>query len=145
MTEVDFNSILDTPVEEIKARPPMPTGTYDFRIKATEPFTSTQKKTPGVSFTVIPYAAVADVDEAQLAEAGGFGRDLSLDFFITPDASPRLKEFLIDHCQISGEGKTLRQLIAESINQSFRGIMSSEISQKSGKQYTKITQTMPIE
>lgn len=145
MSDVDFNAILDMPVEEIKARPPLPIGTYDWRILKTEPFTSSQKKTPGVQFTVVPYAVVDGVDEDALAESGGLeGVEKKLDFYITPEASPRLKEFLIEHVKIDGQGKTLRQLIAESINQGFRGIVGMEVSQK-GRTYSAITQTLAIE
>lgn len=141
MSDVDFNSILDMPVEEIKARPPMPIGLFDFRIKSSEPFTSTQKKTPGVRFIVVPFNAV-ETDLEALAASGGFDREMKLDFYITPDASPRLKEFLVEHCKV--EGSTLREMIANSLNQGFRANVISEVSQK-GNPYSVIDRTMAIE
>lgn len=145
MSDVDFNTILDTPAEEIKARPPIPAGTYDFRIKGQKAVKSSRKGTDGVEFAVVPFQPGDDVDAELLAEAGGLDREMSITFWVTPESANMLKEFLSLHCKIEAEGKTLRQLLAESTNQGFRGIVTHELSQKTQRPYATIAQTLPIE
>jgi hypothetical protein len=143
---VDFNSILDTQTEEIKSKPPMPIGSYNFRIKGLEHITSSQKKTPGIEFTVVPYEAMEDVNQEELAAAGGLGtREMPLTFYVTADSASMVKDFLTAHCGIEGSGKTLRQVLAEAVNQTFRGIITHKLSTKSGRNYAEISQTMRIE
>lgn len=141
---VDFNSILDTKVEEIKARPPIPVGTYDFRIKSLENVISSQKKTPGIEFKVVPFEAGADVDQELLEDSDFLKREIGHTFWITPDSASMIKDFLIDHCGINGSGKTLRQLLAEAVDSTFRGVVTHGTS-KAGRPYAEITTTMRIE
>jgi hypothetical protein len=145
MSEPDFNSILDTPVEEIKAKPPLPVGTYDFRIKKLDNVKSSQKKTDGIEFACEAYAANDDVDQEMLVASGGLPRELNLTFWITADSANMVKEFLTDKCGMDGTGKTLRQLLAEAVNQSFRGVVVHGTSSKSGRTYAQIDQTLKIE
>lgn len=145
MSDVNFNTILDTQATEIKSKPPLPVGTYDFRIKSYEAVVSSKKKTNGVEFTCIPYAAGEDVDSATLAEAGGMeGRELSTTYYLTEASASMIRDFLTDVCQIDPTGKTLRQLIAESPNNSFRATVTHGISQN-GRQFAQIGVVMKIE
>ena len=138
MSEVDFNSILDTNVEDIKQRPPLPVGTYAARIAKIEPGKFGQKKTDGVEFTFVPYDAKEDVDAQKLQEREGL-RDTSLRsvFWITPDAAPMLKNFLIDMVGLEGSGKTMRQLLAEAPNQQVGIVVTSGIT-KDGREFAQI-------
>jgi len=145
MSDVNFNTILDTPAEEIKAKPPLPVGTYDFRIKSYESVVSSKKKTNGVEFTCIPFAAGEDVDATALAESGGLeGREISTTYYITEGSAAMLRDFLTETCQMDATGKTLRQLIAESPNNSFRATVTHGISQN-GRQFAQIGVVMKIE
>lgn len=145
MSNVDFNSLLDTPVEEIKAKPPTPIGTYGFRIKSLENIVSSQKKTPGVQFNCVPFEAKDDVDQELLAEAGGLGeREMKTIFYLTPDALNMVKEFLTDTCGIEGSGKTLRALLAEAPGSTFLGVVTHEPA-KSGHMYATIGKMMKYE
>ena len=143
MSSVDFNSILDTPVEEIKAKPPVPVGTYGFVIKGMMNIESSQKKTPGIEFECETFSAKDDVDPELLAEAG-LNRTLKHTLYVTGDSANMLKEFLIDHCKIDGAGKTLRQLLAEATNATFAGVVGHEIS-KNGRPFAKIEKTLALD
>lgn len=144
MSDVDFNSILDTQAEDIKSRPPLPVGSYNFVIKKLDHVTSSQKKTPGIEFTVAPVEARDDVDQELLQEAGGLDRELTHTFWITPDAASMVRDFLRDHVGIESSGKSLRQMLAESIGQTFGGIVTHGTS-KAGRPYAQIDQTFRIE
>jgi len=142
---VDFNSILDTQVDEIVSKPPLPVGQYKFRIKAMEPVTSSQKKTPGIRFTIVPFEIIGDVDQELLTAAGGLGeREMRLDFWITPDAASVCKDFLVNHVGLEGTGRTMRQLLAECVNQQVGGIISHGLT-KDGRQFAQVNQTFKIE
>lgn len=143
MSSVDFNAILDTPVEEIVSKPPVPVGTYGFVIKDLTNIESSQKKTPGIQFEVETFSAQDDVDQELLAASGGLQRTMKHTLYVTPDSSNMLKEFLVEHCQINGDGKTLRQLLAEAKNQTFAGVVEHEIS-TSGRPYAKIVKTLAL-
>lgn len=143
MSDANFNAILDTPVEEIKARPPLPVGTYDWRIQSLQHVTSSKKKTPGIEFTCVPFRAHDDVDQEMLSESG-MDRELRHTLYITPDSANMVKEFLVNDCGMNGTGKTLRQLLADAKNQTFAGIVTHGTSDK-GNAYAQIGQTMRIE
>lgn len=133
MSEVDFNSILDTPVEEIVAKPPVPVGSYKARIKSLEPITSSQKKTPGVRFQLALFEALEDVDQDLLKESGGLkDRELKHELWVTPDSASMLKDFLISDVGLEGTGRTLRQLMAECINAEV-GVKVIQVPSKDGK------------
>ena len=144
MSEVDFNAILDMQAEEIKARPVQPAGTYDFRITKMEPVVSSQKKTNGVEFTARPYNALDGIDADDLKESDAFNRDMRITFWITPDSASMLKEFLVDSVGIEPSGKTLREMMAEAINGTFRGVVTHSPT-KSGRLFAEIKQTMRAE
>lgn len=71
MTEVNFESILDQNVEDIKEPKSLPPGTYAGELQSAALDRSAQKKTPLVRFVFRLDSAMEDVDEAALEEAGG--------------------------------------------------------------------------
>lgn len=118
MTDVDFNAILDTKVEEIKAKPPLPVGSYLARIAKLENTKSSKKGTDGVEFTLVPMEAKEDVDAELLEAAGGLkDRTIRHTLWVTPESANMLKEFLTLHVGLEGSGRTLRQLLADAVNQ----------------------------
>ena len=94
MSTPNFASILEEAPTEIIRPPVLPIGTYLCTVGQWEPGESSKKKTPFIKFPLKPIAAMEDVDEEALAEAGGIdGRTLSTTFYITPDAVVMLDEF----------------------------------------------------
>ena len=142
---VDFNSILDTNADEIKAKPPLPTGSYHCRIVKMEPVKSSKKGTDGIEFTLQPFEAQENVDAEMLAEAGGLkDRTLRTTFYVTADSASILKDFLVSKVGLEGTGRTMRQLLAESINQTVGVIVTHGLT-KDGRAFAQIDQTFKIE
>lgn len=119
---VDFSQLLSTPTDQIKKVPPCPAGTYFGIIggepKAYELKESDKNKTPFVRYHVKLTEAGADVNQADLTEAGIdlAKKHMRKDFFLTPDAQYRLKDFVAS-CGVSVAGKTLGQIIPEAVGQ----------------------------
>lgn len=103
--DFDPQALLAKPLDEIKAPVSMPLGTYVGLASKYEFKTLTnEKKTTVCTVTVIPTEAMPDVDADQLKECLGdealTAKELKLDFFITPEAVFRVKEWGNDHCKI---------------------------------------------
>jgi hypothetical protein len=136
-----FKDILAKPIEEIKSPPPVPMGTYDWRVKGHEFGQSNQKKTDYVRFLVQAIAAGDDVDDSQLAEIGGVEAcEMRLTFYITEDAAFRLREFLEKDLGLSGP--TLEALIPQATNAVFRGYVSQQVNAETGKPFSELKKTM---
>ena len=114
---VDFKILLDKRLDDVKRPPPKPSGTYYGQTKRYELAESREKKTPYVRY----YAAVTspgdDVDPEMLREIDLSKWEPYFDFYITPDAEWRLKEFLVsclgeDACV----GRTFTSTIPEALN-----------------------------
>ena len=151
MTTESFKAILDKPIEEIKAPPQLPAGTYDWRIKGHE-FTESGKvnnktgvKTAGVRFTVSPFAVGEDVDKDLIsAMAKPFSEaEMRLTFWITEDSAFRLRDFLEKDVGVTGA--SLAALIPAATNGAFRGYVKQSVNEDSGKPYSEITKTFKIE
>ena len=120
MGKPDFTSVLDQTPDEIERPRPLPPGGYVCIIK--ERFTqdkSAQKATPFFEFLLHPVEALENVDEEALEDvltkANGEKKKLSdmiirARFFDTPDASWRLKKFLLTDLQLENEG-TMGQIM----------------------------------
>lgn len=112
-----FESILDTPSEEVKRPVPLPVGTYDTIIQGLyEEGESSKKKTPFVKFTHKIIAAGDDVDTDELEEMGGIAdKTIKNTYYTTPDSLFRLTDFL-DILGIEGGERTIRQRLGETPN-----------------------------
>jgi len=150
----NFESILDTPAEEVERPTPAPTGLYDFIVKGLPEYgESSKKKTPFTKFTLAFQAAGEDVGEEELTswlsdKDGNPGalteRTIKLTFYNTPEALFRLTDFL-EHCGVKAEGKTVRQMIDETPNASVRGIISHRASEDGQQIFAEISRTMKPE
>lgn len=140
-----FGSILDKRVEDIKEPVTMPTGSYVFTIHGLPRYDkSSKKQTEFVEFTCNYVEALDDVDQDQLAAAGGFaGKQTKLTFYLTEEAAYRLKDFLA-HLKIE-EQETLRPMIEEATGRSFIGTIRHEPSQDGTRMFARIGSTAPIE
>lgn len=115
MSESNFAELLQTPMDSIKRPPPLPAGTYHGVITSHEMITSSQKKTPGVRYNVTLTAPGDDVDAAALDGIDLTKRSLRRDYWLTADASYRLKE-LLQSVGVSVEGRSLGECIPEARN-----------------------------
>lgn len=146
MTDVvDFNSILDTQADEIKSKPPLPVGGYLWRIAKMEPVKSAKKGTDGIEFTLVCLEPRDEVDKEMLAAAGGVkDRTTRSTFYVTADSASILKDFLVSKVGLEGTGRTLRQLLAESINQIVGGIVEHGLT-KDGRPFGQVNQFFKAE
>lgn len=106
---VDFSNLLNTKVDDIKAPPVLPEGTYKGLITKYDLRESAQKKTPGVQFHVQLREAGKDVDKEAFEALGPV--DLSkktvyVDYWLTEESLIRVKQML-QSLGISTTGRTL--------------------------------------
>ena len=128
---INVSDLLGKRSDEVEKPKPLPVGNYAFLVKGHEIVESSQKKTPGVQFTVQPFEAKDDVDEDLLAEVKEpFKKNLKMTIWITEDSLWRLKEF-IQVLGIEGEGRTLEELIPETTGQQFIAPIRHETMQNS--------------
>lgn len=123
----DFNDLLDTNLDDVKAPVPLPIGTYSFTVKNYELDKSSQKQTPFVRFLVNPTAAHDDVDEDMLAEVENWQqKNLRATFYLTDAALFMLKNFLEEACGLDVAGKTIKELIPEAVGCDVVGYVTQQ-------------------
>lgn len=123
---VDFNSLLNTNFDEVKAPKPLPAGDFQFRIKRYEYIESSQKKTPGVLYEVNPIAAMEDVDEELLAQVDNWQeKSMRVRLWFTENSLFMLKNFL-EAAGVETAGKSLKEAIPEAIGMEFVGQVTQE-------------------
>lgn len=111
----DFRTLLRKPMDEVKAQPVLPAGTYHGRIVSYELGESSRKRTPFVRYHVALTGAGDDVDPADLEGISLTDKKLRTDFFITDDATFRLKQFL-ESDGSSLAGRSLGECIGDVVN-----------------------------
>lgn len=112
----DFANLLSKPLDEVKRPQAIPAGTYNAMIKSYEAAESKEKKTPYIRFHFTITGPGADVNAADLDGVDLSKKQLRRDFFITPDAEYRLKEF-IESCHIDTRGRTFQSTLPDMVNQ----------------------------
>lgn len=138
MSEADFNAILDTQASEIVAKPPVPVGSYEAKIVKLDHVVSSQKKTPGIEFKVILTSPIEVSDTDALLESGALGKkEFNLTFWTTADSASMLKEFLVNVLGIDDTGKTIRQMLAETLNATLGVVVTHGLS-KNGRAFAQI-------
>jgi hypothetical protein len=90
---VDFRELLSRPKVEYDKPPTLPEGHYLGRIIRHEFDRSSEKQTPFVRYFIQPTAATEDVEEAELEGVNITEYELQVEFYITPKALYRLREF----------------------------------------------------
>lgn len=145
----DFESLLNTPAEEIEAPKPVPQGSYRAQIMGFDQIESSQKKTPGIAFTVRLIEAQDDVDPDALAEYKETGGDISKKemkhtFYLTNASSFMLKEFMKDVLGIGESGRTLAAMLEETKGKEFIVKVVLKTSKSSGRFYSEIAEAIAL-
>lgn len=122
----DFNNILDTNFDDVKAPKPLPQGDFTFRIKRYEYIESSQKGTPGVLFEVQPTSAGEDVDEELLAQVENWqDKTLRTRLWLTENSAFMLKQFL-QAAGVEVEGKSIKEAVPEAVGAEFIGRVTQQ-------------------
>lgn len=142
----NFAELLDTNADAIERPKPLPVGGYSTIVTGAPVYDKSSKKgTPYVQFTLKPVAALDDVDENDLNEAGGLeNKTIRATYYLTEDAAFRLKDFL-EHCGIDMAGKTLRGGIEEAMNCTVGAVIRHRPSEDGTTIFAELARTMPIE
>ena len=113
----NFTDILNKPAESIEKPKPRPPGTYLCIVNGPHKQKEVNDK-PVVSISFKTMQAQEDVDQTELATAGGVGNTITHDYFLMTndgnDNSWGLLQFLENHLGIEKTGKSLAQMLAES-------------------------------
>lgn len=145
MSTPNFSSILDESPSEVAVPVPLPQGTYLCVVQGSPRYDkSTKKGTDFVEFKLRPIAAEADVDEAELEDAGGLeGKLLNATFYLTEDAVYRLDEFH-SHCGIDLEDGSSRRSRNDAVmNAEVRAYVKHETSQDGTRIFARFNRSLP--
>lgn len=150
-----FEEILNKKPSEIKSPPPYPVGTYHCLVDgppAAEE--SSQKKTPCRTYRFKILSPMGDVDQAAYLEQqiqGKFivGQMSGTAFYLTDEAAPRYKDFLIDHLGInplngSGEEKSMKEIEAEAPGKQLLVKLKHDLAQDGKRIYHKVESTAHV-
>ena len=123
MTTVNWDEILSKKTDEISRPETVPVGTYIGVITEFKLDTSKNKGTPYCRYSIRPISPQGDVDQDALTKFGGIeklaSKLLNLDYYLTPDAQYRLKEFL-ERLGVGISGRSLQAVIPDAVNKQVR-------------------------
>ena len=139
----NFADALNRKADEIERPKPLPVGTYLCSIpNQPEMKKIGQKETPAAEYTVRVVSASDDVDQEALNQAGGAqGKNLRLTFYLTEESAYRYRDFLVDTLGIEPNGRTLGEMIPDSVNRMFYATIKHKPSQDGTQIYTEISGT----
>lgn len=111
----DFSKLLSKNMDGVERPKPLPPGTYYGRIEKFSVDESKEKKTPFVRFNLKVTSADESIDADAVNGIDLSKKQLRKDFYLTPDADYRLKEFL-KSCGIKVQGRTFGEVLPETVN-----------------------------
>lgn len=130
---VDFTKLLSTKADDIQKPKPVPAGTYVFTVLSHRFGESKQKGTPYVEYSVQAMSPGEDVDQELFTEYGGMEKltkkKFTYTFWLTEDADYMHLQFL-QTLGITTSGRTVGELVPESIGQMFLGTVTHSVNQK---------------
>lgn len=130
---IDFESLLSKPATEVEPPARFPQGHYDLMVVGKSQGVSQQKKTPYLEFEFKVIAPREDVDsEAYAKIKNPAERTLKAQFYITDESLDRLVQFC-EACGVTREGKTVAQMVEETMNASVVGQITEELEDVSKK------------
>jgi len=116
---VDFSSLVNVQADTIERPKPLPVGSYQAVISKQEfGTTNSDKKTPYCRYLISPRTALDDVDQDALSKVDLSKITLRQDFWLTPDSTYRLVEFLKKTLGLDTTGRNLGDLIPEAVGMS---------------------------
>ena len=141
---VNFNELLSVQVQSVERPKNFPPGHYEAIVTGHEYGTSPVKETPYVRFPIKLLGPSEDVDEELFEEAGGMEalgkrKPLHLDFYLTPDAIYRLREFLENGLALNSSGRNFDEVIPESTNVALTVLISHRAGQKKDEFFMNIS------
>lgn len=147
---VDFGKLLSVQVDSVERPPLFPAGHYRTLVQSYELDESSRKKTPYCRFNCKLLAPGEDVDMDLFEDAGGIAKlnerkTLRYDFYLTPDAYYRLREFLEEGLALNCAGRAFDQVIPDAVNMEFMAEVTHAAGQKPNEFYMEITDHAPAE
>lgn len=157
MSTFNPTDLLNKPMADIKPPPPHPLGSFlmvpaKYVFDKTKPTQQGKEPTDVVRFDLMYREALPDAmndEEAftlwldgQSVSDKEYNR--SLDFFITPNAVYRLKEFIENDCKVTGAA-SLNEGLEAVIGQPFIAVFTQVNNPKDpSKPYVNLTSTAPV-
>ena len=140
----DFGKLLNVQVDSVERPKPFPVGSYDALVMGHEAKESAQKETPFIRFQVKLMAPREDVDAEEFENAGGMEKltarnAMRYDFYLTPDAYYRLREFLENGLGLQCAGRTFDAVLPETDNVPFIASIKHVTGREEGEVYMEIS------
>lgn len=133
----DFSALLNTNVEDAERPKPLPIGHYDVTVDRYEMGKSAKKGTPFVRFYYKNPQPAEDV-EPSLLEGVKLNRELRTEFYLTPDALYRLREF-IEKLGLDVTGRNFNDLLPETSGLPIRIRVEQRPDERGENIYNDIT------
>jgi len=125
----NFSDLLSKPLDEVIRPPALPAGTYFGSVKNYELGESSEKKTPYVRFNFATSHAGPEIEPSDLEGVDLSKKQLRSDFYLTPDAEWRLKEFL-ESLGFDTKGRTFASLLPDTINSPVMMDVTQRLNQR---------------
>lgn len=124
---VNFSALLSKTAGEAKKPVPLPGGDYPGVITKWEPGESRgEKKSPLITFTVVPNAWAEGIDPSEYPEIDLSKRVMRKDFFLTDDALYRLDSFIKD-LGIDATGRSYAEVLPEVVGSSVLMVVKQQM------------------
>lgn len=142
----NFGAILDTAAEDIQPPKLLPVGTYLTVVQGLPRLDkSSKKQTEFVEFTHKILEAQDDVDADELKEVGGvLDKTVKTTFYLTPDSTFMLKNFLYNDLKLEQED-TLRPSLEKAMGNQVLVKIRHEPSQDGQRMFARVAATAPVE
>lgn len=130
---VNFEALLSKPAEQVEPPARFPVGHYDLMVVGRTQGVSQRKNTPYLEFEFKVISPREDVDAETYAKIKNPAeRSLKAQFYLTEDSLDRLVTFC-EACGVERTGKTVAQMVEETMNASVVGLLSEELEDVSKK------------
>lgn len=146
MNTANFGAILDKPVDDVKAPPLLPVGTYLCVVQGLpRQDKSSQKKTEFVEYTLKVLEAKGDVGPDELEQIGGvMDKTIKATYYLTPEAGFMLKNFLYNDLLLE-PSETMRPDLERAMGNQVLVKIKHEPSQDGQRMFARVASTAPVE
>lgn len=145
----NLEAILNMQADEITAPPSIPAGSYVATVASFKSVESSQKKTPGIEFTMKITEAKEDVDEDALAQYradGGevIGTEMAHTSWASEKSAFMLRDFLKDTLGISSGGRTMAAMLDEVVGKECIIKVVHQPSSDGKRVFARVTEALPL-